>query len=55
LEGPFGRGQQGELLGSIGRCDGGGVGVQSHGGMMYEGCDAVCGDAVADMSNPPAS
>jgi hypothetical protein len=41
LEGPFGRGQQGELLGSIGRCDGGGVGVLSHGGMMQEGCGTV--------------
>jgi hypothetical protein len=55
LQGSFGSGQQGELLGDIGRGNGGGVGVLSHGGMMHKGCDTVCGDAAADMSNPAAS
>lgn len=54
LQRSIGGGQQGELLGDIGRGNGGGVGVLSHGGMMKEGCDTVCGDAGEDMSNPAA-
>jgi len=54
LQRSIGGGQQGELLGDIGRGIGGGVGVLSHGGMMHKGCDTVCGDAATDMSNPAA-
>ena len=54
LQRSIGSGQQGELLGDIGRGIGGGVGVLSHGGMMHKGCDTVCGDAAADMFNPAA-